>query len=88
MFTGVETTDMSSLMTLYPNPTTDKIRLSLGGIANGVVEVLDATGRTVLQQNASAVETELDLSRLPVGVYEVKVNAPRVTASGRIAVSR
>lgn len=68
--------------TIYPNPTASSAILSLSGVEGKVtVEMVDLTGRTVLQQEAEAqgeLTMTLDLTSLPKGSYLVRIT----TANG------
>jgi hypothetical protein len=57
---------------LYPNPTKDILEIQTQHPAIAV-EVLDATGRTVLTQACDSRNNLLNASRLSLGSYQVKV---------------
>jgi len=60
--------------TLFPNPTTGEVFLQNEGGGSVDLEVLDATGRTVLKQgNAKGAEIRLDLSGEANGMYFVRI---------------
>ena len=63
-----------SAITVFPNPVTDKVRVSLKGNFDGVrLQVLDVTGREVLKPvMVTAADTDLDLSVLSQGAYYIK----------------
>jgi hypothetical protein len=54
-----------SSLTVYPNPATDKIQVSLRGNAPSEITITDMTGRTVAQGNTAT----LDVSGLSTGMY-------------------
>jgi hypothetical protein len=60
--------------TVYPNPASDKIVVSLGNNNNGNthVEVIDMSGRKVAEQNVVEGTAEINISDLQKGVYIVK----------------
>ena len=59
-------------LTLFPNPTAERATLRVGEQHRLLsVSVIDNTGRRLLDQAARGQQTELDLSRLPVGIYHV-----------------
>ena len=71
--TGVGVNDISDTnVSIYPNPSNGIFQLS--GISEGVVEVLDITGKTVLKQVISG-QTNIDLTAFQAGIYFVKVNS-------------
>jgi hypothetical protein len=58
---------------IYPNPAKDKITVQLNelnGTAN--ITVTDINGKMVMQQRSADVTTELNISKLPSGIYMVK----------------
>jgi len=62
----------SNTIMVYPNPTQGSVVIENMDI-NGVVEVLDLTGKVVHTMKTSEQNTVIDLSRLNSGVYIVKV---------------
>jgi len=65
-------------VSIYPNPTTDKITLAFEELVISKVSlsIYDELGRLVLQKNKGAqVELSYSLKNLEVGNYFVKVNA-------------
>ena len=64
-------------VSIYPNPTTDKITLAFDEIISGKLQlsIYDEMGRLVLQANREAeAELSYSLAHLVVGNYFVKVN--------------
>ena len=60
-----------SAISLYPNPATDKVTLTMA--EQGEVNVMDVTGRMVMKQSVSVGDNTLDVSSLPNGLYYVKL---------------
>ena len=77
-FTGIESIEDNSNISLYPNPTKGIVTLDVIGSTYSY-EVMDITGKVILN-NTTAVSsrTTVDMTNFPAGVYFVKVN----TASG------
>jgi hypothetical protein len=63
-----------SSITVFPNPVTDKVRVSIKGNFDGLtLQVVDVTGRAVLKAiKVTAADTDLDLSVLSQGAYYIK----------------
>ncbi|MCF8276451.1 MAG: T9SS type A sorting domain-containing protein [Flavobacteriales bacterium] len=57
-------------ISVYPNPTKDQINFSTE--EQGTVEVIDATGRTVLNATSVVGQNRLNVSSLPAGVYTLR----------------
>ncbi len=60
--------------TVYPNPASDKLVVSIDGknCGNAEVELLDMTGKTVAKQVVANGTSEINISHLQKGVYMVK----------------
>lgn len=63
---GINTVD-NSAVALYPNPVNDKLTVVAEGVQK--IEVIDATGRTVVNVNKAGV---IDMSNLSSGIYMVR----------------
>lgn len=66
---------------LYPNPASDKVRLTMPqpACAGSYCRLLDASGRLIKQINISGQQfTDIDLSALSSGVYFVTVSSGRL----------
>ncbi len=80
------------LLSVYPNPTADRINLAAHARAGGNYQValLDQTGRTVLTQtgrlDAGLSELSFSLSDLPGGMYVLRFTQDGVIASTRVLV--
>jgi Secretion system C-terminal sorting domain len=74
---GVNET-LKGQITLSPNPTSDKLRITLSDKAPSVsttISVYDLVGRLVLTQKMVDKTVELDMSSLAKGTYLVKIDA-------------
>ncbi len=58
---------------IYPNPTKDKINISIEEIKNSNIFIYDMTGHLIFQQSLTNKINLIDLNFLPVGVYVIKV---------------
>lgn len=71
-------TNTNSLVSIYPNPTTDYINLTLS-LAETVTELLqfkvkDASGQTIIQGSVQKQATAtVDVSILPAGIYYIQL---------------
>ena len=74
--TGIAENNANSVATVYPNPATDNLTVSLNKAVSGkvTVTIVDLAGRTVSEQAFSATEKiELNIAGLAKGTYMVKV---------------
>ncbi|MDB4293370.1 M12 family metallo-peptidase, partial [Maribacter sp.] len=67
---------LASGILLYPNPTTDMLKIFIEDAGEVTIAVYAIDGRLVMseQRNMQNPETELDVSNLPPGTYIVKVD--------------
>jgi len=74
---------------LYPNPCTDRISVRSPALRGSVLEVLDATGRVVLNiRIASGAETTMDVSGIAPGTYRALLTAGGERWSQGLVVTR
>jgi hypothetical protein len=68
--------EISSILSIYPNPVEDVLRIELPVLELGTkeVEVFNSIGQTILRSSFSSLETSLDISALTKGIYFVKVS--------------
>lgn len=60
-------------LTLYPNPTTDKLLITLSGARLQTVVILHPDGRVVTQEQTMEKQLELDVRAFTAGLYLVRV---------------
>jgi hypothetical protein len=75
-------------ITVAPNPAQDDVRIRTSGASNYSVEVLDLLGHSVIEQRSSSENTDLDISRLPNGVYILRILEGTAIESRRLVVRR
>jgi len=63
---------------IYPNPTTDKIKIEAERIKN--IKVLNIEGKQIYSGN----EKEIDLSKEPIGIYVIKVITEKQAVSRKL----
>ena len=74
------------LVDIYPNPVQSIMNVNITGFAGtSNIRVYDINGREVMNKETGKVNTQLDLSRLPGGIYLIKVmNGDKVISSRRV----
>ncbi len=81
--TGIaETTDLTSIVSLYPNPSNSSINVAAFGLINRY-EVYNNRGELVLNGTSNSTSTNVDISKLTSGLYMINVytNGKRVAKS-------
>lgn len=58
---------------VYPNPTTERIRITLPSTAVAEAQLYNQLGQLVHQQTDILSESELDMSQLPAGTYLLRL---------------
>lgn len=71
---GVPTiTNVNVSMEAYPNPATNAVNININGLSNvnGMLRVIDALGRTVIEQSCRSNHEVLNTSALSNGLYTI-----------------
>ena len=69
---------------LYPNPAGDQLNVSLEGSENKAeIKVYNLMGKLVMQQGVGNTITQLNISKLPAGVYLMNVHNGRETKAAK-----
>jgi PKD repeat protein/photosystem II stability/assembly factor-like uncharacterized protein len=75
-------------ISVLPTPSAELVCVRITEPATGLLQVLDLTGRVLLQATATQSETRIDTSSLPSGLYMVTVPTSRGLQSAPLLVSR
>jgi subtilisin family serine protease len=70
---SVITNASNNSIQVYPNPFTNNVNVKFETVDNATIELLDATGRMVSNINNATNYSEITTSKLPAGVYILKV---------------
>jgi hypothetical protein len=66
--------DTNNGLQVTPNPANAEIHIIIGdAFANNTIQIVDVTGKIVMQANATAAVTTLDVSTLVKGMYVVRI---------------
>ncbi len=61
-------------VTAFPNPVADKVTIRINDLqGSAAIRVFDMYGRMLMQQNSGQPLTQLDVSKLPSGLYMIRV---------------
>jgi hypothetical protein len=74
-------------ITAVPNPVKDKVTVSIYGSSSqsGTVEVMDPTGKRLLQYTTENNSAVIDMSGLPSGIYFIRYTDEQGSVSTRIS---
>jgi hypothetical protein len=78
--TGISEKGNLGEIKLYPNPTSGMVNVKLTGATKSSIEVLDVTGRSLLNVESNEQSTALDLREMPSGVYYIKIRSGNVNS--------
>jgi len=74
--TNVDETKEKSAITVYPNPTTDKVNFELASTENNrEIIIFDMTGRMITRSDFTNRKVTIDLDKFPQGLYMYRVKA-------------
>ena len=74
VFTGIHQASNLNDLRIYPNPTTGILTIETNGIKEGQLSIINLTGQVQMQLVISE-KTEVDLHKLPRGVYLLKLQS-------------
>ena len=80
---GIYTTDTKFKIKLFPNPTSDNLTISLEGIDNINISIINSQGKILLQESGKYDKDKISLSNYQSGIYFVKI----MTSDGGIQSS-
>ena len=65
---------MLPVFSIYPNPTSERVQVTVEPIDQGSIAIIDSRGRIILNDAINANEIQwLDVSNLKSGLYAVRV---------------
>ncbi len=83
---GVDEVQFSNVATIYPNPTSGKIRVELSKSASEI-QIMDLSGRLLSQKSiVENLDFSFDLSNLASGIYLVRLTGKNYITTGRVVV--
>ena len=69
---------------LFPNPANSSLKVWIEGAEQKAqIKVYDITGKLVIQQTSTATLTQLNISKLPAGMYMLNVNNGKETRAAK-----
>ena len=69
---GIEDIDMSSLISIYPNPVNDVLNIEMGGVDVSEIQIINAMGQVVYQNEINSDVMSVDVSDFVSGIYFVR----------------
>lgn len=84
--TGMKTIN-ADLFTIYPNPSTGLVILKTPALT-AQVNVFDINGKKVFAQTTASFETQVDLSNLANGIYQLNIVSDNQSFNHKIMISK
>jgi hypothetical protein len=84
VITGTGEPAFKETLHIYPNPTENLLILEFIHAAPRSIELFNVSGHSLRKVAASSQKQHLDISKLPAGVYVIKVNEGSKTTSYRV----
>ncbi len=79
---GAAVKDVSAnkhVISVYPNPVTDVLKLKINGDRNATLTLSDITGKTLANYASLSDEMSIDMTAMPAGIYILKYNSDSMT---------
>jgi hypothetical protein len=83
--TGLETSTVSNF-TIYPNPASDNVTITLTESASGTVSIVDLHGNAIATKSISGNTSNISTADLASGVYVVKISSDKGVAVKQLIV--
>ena len=83
--TGVESSTVSNF-TLFPNPATDNVTVTLTESVTGTVSIVDLHGNVVATKSISGNTSNISTAELASGVYVVKISSDKGVAVKQLVI--
>jgi Secretion system C-terminal sorting domain len=81
----VNTLKDNNSFAIYPNPNNGVFSVSVKGEPITALNVLDVTGKSIFNKDASSINESIDISKYPAGVYILQVNQAGKTKTLRFS---
>lgn len=86
---GIWEADAGSRCTVFPNPSSGKLQLTVRDVDQAEIKIFSAEGAVVFSQPLTADKMTIDLSREPAGVYSYKLLSNHQTIeTGKIIIKK
>lgn len=84
LYNRVKTNNFNQIISIYPNPFTQIIKISSSKIERGLIEIFDISGNIVFSRSRIDEEEVIDLEKLNSGIYFVRITGDNNTSTKKI----
>ena len=83
--TGIENTNKNdNALSIFPNPAQNTLHVRLNdGSQNSTLTITDISGKTVMVKNIMSLNSDLDISELPQGMYLLHSQSKNASCNGK-----
>jgi PKD repeat protein len=85
--TGIEENPVS-VNSIFPNPASDVVDISLSQLVKGSLMITDMIGREVYSENINSDNVKLNVSNLPIGYYNLSIVSGAQMSHSKIVIVR
>lgn len=87
VYVSDEPTETTSGAFLYPNPTSEKVTISIPGLKEkATIKLSDLSGQSLMTMEANSINTEINTSDLVAGLYYVNIQYGNTTSNLKVQV--
>ena len=86
--TGIEEPSTAESISVYPNPSSTRLKVSTGSLQTGTLTVYDLTGKIMLQGAMVNASATIDVAGFAAGVFFVRVCGADKNVTGKFVVSK
>jgi hypothetical protein len=76
--------EIANNIKMYPNPTNNFVMVAVNNLTNAKLQVLDITGKILMNQVLNTSSNTIDVQQLPTGMYLFKVSSNEGTTTSKI----
>ena len=85
---GINEVENNLGLTVYPNPASDVINVSLNKEINATITLLDVSGKVVRTQSLNGISTSINSASLNSGVYFVTINDGTSVSTQKVVIKK
>ena len=76
--------EVANNIKMYPNPTNNFVMVEVSNLTNAKLQVVDITGKILMNQSLNASSNTINVQQLPSGIYFFKVVSNEGTSTNKI----
>ena len=85
---SIDKQDLMRAINLYPNPSSEKVKIEAGNYTIENLQIQNSLGQTVLEFNPNGSSIVVDIAMLPPGIYMVQIVSEGYKTTQKLIISR